>query len=252
MKGETNGQTDKFISPAVLGNKMDTRPFANCTGYEEALLDHKWDRDPDAVRQLIHHKCEETTNLYLGKCRFHCDVCKALLNDIGIFGGFSREAAIPTNKLMQHRKNDHGFLPTKTHTGNGTFQGAFAFTLTKSPGDNLTEDDMIKAVMKVMGQKSNPVKRFVWYIEYGDEEIRDHPHIHGMYETNDGGRVEAKHWKRAWPVWNEKLRLGAGFRGGYHRPVRVEESYLQYVAKCGDQRHDMYGIDDTSCKIEDE
>lgn len=130
----------------------------------------------------------------------------------------------------QHCKVKHS-LKSKTHQGNGAFQGTFAFTLTKAPDDNLTEFDMIKAVRKVMSQKSCPVFKYAWYLEYGDDQQKTHPHIHGLYETQNGGRIEAKHFKRAWPIWDEKTRLGKGFRGGYHRPVRDEEGYTDYIKK---------------------
>lgn len=130
----------------------------------------------------------------------------------------------------QHCKTTHS-LSKRTHKGNGAFQGAFAFTLTKSPDDDLTEFDMIKAVRKVMNQKSIPVFKYAWYLEYGDPEEKKHPHIHGLYETQNGGRIEAKHFKRAWKIWDEKTRLGKGFRGGYHRPIRSEEAYADYIRK---------------------
>lgn len=136
------------------------------------------------------------------------------------------------------RKDDEHFVlchgcPSQkvTHTGNGSHQGAFAFTLTKSPDDQLTEFDMIKAVRKVMSQKSCPVKKYAWYLEYGDDELKTHPHIHGMYETESQGMIETKHWKRAWPIWDPKVKMGKGFRGGYHRPVRSEEGYSDYIKK---------------------
>lgn len=125
----------------------------------------------------------------------------------------------------------------KPHTGNGVYQGPFAFTLTKSPKDNLTVGDMIKAVRKVMNQKSNPVKRYAWYYEDKGRDANDepiHPHIHGMYETDTLGRIEKKHWKRAWSIWGEgvpDLKMGAGFRGGYHREVKMQEAYSDYIKK---------------------
>lgn len=123
--------------------------------------------------------------------------------------------------------------PSTTHKGNGAPQGAFAFTLTKSPADEYSEEDMIKAVRKVMNQKSQPTVKFAWYLEYGDDEQKTHPHIHGMYETEDKGRIETKHWKRAWPIWDPKQKLGKGFRGGYHRLVRDDEAYDDYIKKDG-------------------
>lgn len=132
-----------------------------------------------------------------------------------------------------HLAQEHVVLQNTTHIGNGTHIGPFAFTLTKSPADGLTEDDMIKAVKKLMKQKSCPVTKYAWYLEYGDEATKQHPHIHGMYETHTGGRIESKHFKRAWSVWDPKLPMGAGHRGGYHRPVRAEEAYTNYIKDYG-------------------
>lgn len=127
----------------------------------------------------------------------------------------------------RHLKTTHN--PKTSHKGNGKPQGAFAFTLTASPKDGLDEFAMIKAARKVMNQKSCPVYKYAWFLEYGKENGL--PHIHGMYETNDGHRIEAKHFKRAWQIWDEKKQQGAGFRGGYHRPVRSEEHYTDYIKK---------------------
>lgn len=129
-----------------------------------------------------------------------------------------------------HIKLDNG---KTTHSGNGTYNGPFAFTLTKAPTDDLTEEDMIKAVKKLMKQKSCPVKKYAWYLEYGDADGKKHPHIHGMYETDTGGRIETKHFKRAWKIWDPDYKMGAGFRGGYHRPVKLEEQYTDYIKDYG-------------------
>lgn len=140
-------------------------------------------------------------------------------------------------QLQKHMKVCRKFWNrTKPRTGNGTYQGAWAFTLTMSPKDGLSVGDMLTAVRKVMKQKSNPVKSYAWYYEdKGRDDNGDpiHPHIHGMYETATGGRVEAKHFKRAWSIWDERKPIGAGFRGGYHRPVRSEERYDDYIKKDG-------------------
>lgn len=124
----------------------------------------------------------------------------------------------------------------KTRQGNGAHVGAFAFTLTKSTKDPYSVGDMLTAVRKIMSQKSCPVVKYAWYYEEkGRDENGDpiHPHIHGMYETATGGRIETKHWKRAWPIWDPDKPMGAGFRGGYHRPVRDSEGYSDYIKKDG-------------------
>lgn len=128
------------------------------------------------------------------------------------------------------------FKKTTTHDGNGAYAGAFAFTITQSPQDAFSIGDMLTAVRKVMSQRSKKVVKYAWYYEDKGQDALGtplHPHIHGMYETENGGRIEAKHWMRAWPIWDEKKPMGAGFRGGYHRPVRHGEAYESYIKKDG-------------------
>lgn len=124
----------------------------------------------------------------------------------------------------------------RVKVGNGVYQGPFAFTITKSPKDAYTVGDMLAAVRKVMRQKTNPVIKYAWYYEdKGRDDFGDplHPHIHGMYETADGSRIPTRQWQRAWEIWDPKVQMGAGFRGGYHRPVRFDEAYSNYIKKDG-------------------
>lgn len=134
---------------------------------------------------------------------------------------------------------EHSPKRNTSHEGNGTYKGPFAFTITTSPKWGKTVLDMVNAANKVMTQQSNKVKRFAWYYEdKGRDEGGDpiHPHIHGMYETETGGRIEIKHWRRAWTHWGEnkadKVR-GMGFEGGYHRPIHHGEEYNAYIKKDG-------------------
>jgi len=202
--------------------------------------------DVDEKRYLQKHQpCTNAEFLFQGKCKHCCNVCTVHWRNMpdNPFG----PAGTQWTKLFgSHLSKDHGIKPS-SHEGNGTYKGPFAFTITKSPTDDLSEEDMIKAVTKVMNQKSCPTKRFIWYIEYGSREqaedgARTHPHIHGMYETETGGRIEKKHWKRAWPIWDEGMRMGLGFRGGYHRKVYAEENYIDYVKKCADVRHGEFNL----------
>jgi len=188
-----------------------------------------------------------------GKCWQHCKTGVAFNTAMMAVEGSSTYKEARYRKIMEdwlkHSVEHHGYIDNckKTHKGNGAPQGAFAFTLTKSPMDDLTEFDMIKAVRKIMSQKSCPVARYAWYLEY--KENNTHPHIHGMYETVSLGRIEKKHWKRAWPIWDENHKLGNGFRGGYHRPVRVEEIYKDYISK-DKGRNEWYNIEGMDAPIE--
>jgi len=142
--------------------------------------------------------------------------------------------------------NNRCTCPIKAKAGNGAYKGPFAFTLTKSPKDPLTVGDMLTAVRKVMTQKSIPVVKYAWFYEdKGRDENGDaiHPHIHGMYETADGKRIETKYWKRYWNIWDPNVPIGAGFRGGYMRPVRSDEKYSAYIRKDGGMSESL-GLDE--------
>lgn len=131
----------------------------------------------------------------------------------------------------------HGCKKSTTHKGNGAHNGIWAGTLTMSPSDDKSEEDMIIAIKKIMRQKSCPVKRYVWYLEHTEAGT---PHVHFMYETESGGRIERKHFKRLWSLWDENTKCGAGFRGGYHRPCHSETEYLAYVKKDESPAHEDF------------
>lgn len=173
------------------------------------------------------------TNMVPGiPCVTCCPICKDLDRNAVAVAHNDILLNIAMSNMTKHIKEYHRGM-SKSHSGNGKHQGSFAFTLTMSPDDKLSEEDMISAVRKIMSQKSCPVSKYAWYLEYRDLQNKTGAHIHGMYETETGGRIEAKHWKRAWPIWDEKKILGNGFRGGYHRPVRSGESYNEYIQKQG-------------------
>jgi len=171
-----------------------------------------------------------------------CHECARLDERLVNISHNDNEQAKTIKEMWKHIDSFHRRLKPKSHIGNGAPMGQFAFTLTMSPNDNLSEEQMITAVRKLMAQRSCPVKSFAWYLEYGQPDTKTHPHIHGMYETESRGRIERKHFKRAWPIWDETIRMGAGFRGGYHRPVRDNESYAEYIKK-QDGVSDKFGVE---------
>lgn len=199
---------------------------------------------------LNRSRCQRALYPYNGRIYCYNDASGAALDENGLCincCSFSQEWATTSRfltsgnakpqewkehyaRFLKHAEEHHG-RAKKLHEGNGRPIGAFAFTLTYSPDDGLTEADLIVAVRKVMNQRSCPVKRYAWYLEYGDPETKRHPHIHGLYETETGGVIENKYWKRAWDIWNPKMKIGKGHRGGYHRPVRDDEDYSNYIKK---------------------
>lgn len=143
-----------------------------------------------------------------------------------------------TQHARNHDPDSHIDKPPRsTHEGNGAPNGTFAGTLTKAPDWSETEEDMIRAMHKIMEQKTCPVKKYAWYLEYTNADL---PHIHFIYQTTTGGRIHAKVFKRYWKQWDEKRKLGAGHQGGYHKFVDSETVYLEYIEKDGGIHQDRW------------
>lgn len=131
---------------------------------------------------------------------------------------------------LRHDPETHETAPPKTtHSGNGTHQGWFAGTLTMSPDDGKTEHDMVIAIEKIMKQQTCPVDKYAWYVEYTKAGLA---HIHFIYITPGGTRIHKKVFQRYW-MWEEPRNniKGAGFRGGYHKPVDSLVAYKEYISK---------------------
>lgn len=141
------------------------------------------------------------------------------------------------NANKKHRKTCPNQHATTSHKGNGAPKGLFAGTLTMSPEWGKTEEDMVSAIQKIFVQKTCPVQKYAWYLEETDNGT---PHIHFIYETDTGGRIHQKVFKRYWE-WDESVKCGKGHKGGYHRPVQSEIAYQEYIAKDAG-RHDVKGF----------
>lgn len=127
-----------------------------------------------------------------------------------------------------------------SHKGNGTHQGLYAGTLTMAPEWGKTEDDIVHAIEKIMAQKTCPVSKYAWYLEYTKNGT---PHIHFIYETESKGRIHKKIFKRYWE-WGEGeegKQMGQGWEGGYHKPVKSEVAYQEYISK-DEGRHAIKGF----------
>jgi len=111
----------------------------------------------------------------------------------------------------------------------------YAFTLTMPP-DYVSKLPIDVAARKIleMGQTSKPqyeyATEWAYVIEHTDKGT---PHIHGVYKTPSGKRIEQKYFKRHWDLWDEKINLGHGHKGGYHQKARHSESYANYMSKEG-------------------
>lgn len=83
------------------------------------------------------------------------------------------------------------------------------------------------------GLTNKPYEKAVSWAFVLEHTEKGTPHIHGVYRTPSGRRISSKYFNRYWPLWNEKEKMGQGFKGGYHSPARHSESYSAYLEKEG-------------------
>jgi len=116
-----------------------------------------------------------------------------------------------------------------THAG---YQlGAREFTLTYSPkwfSDNEAKARMILAIEKLCKYYRDDIVQLRAVGEVGTNGLS---HIHCFYKLRGGLKITDKNFKRAWPHWNPKNKLGSGFEGGHHACVKSESDFMGYIDK---------------------
>lgn len=167
-------------------------------------------------------------NVRCDKCRYIEEGLYRYSSDDSYFGRMEWNKFVKLATTHDPTTHSEKVIVKYSHEGNGAPNGVFAGTLTKAPDWEETEEDMVVAIEKIMSQKTCPIDKYSWYVEYTDNGL---PHIHFIYRTVSGGRIHAKVFKRYWKQWDEKRKLGKGHQGGYHRHVESETAYLEYIEK---------------------
>jgi len=112
-------------------------------------------------------------------------------------------------------------------------RGPHEFTLTYSPTKHGWNTDEGKAAMR------EAIERLTRYYREEIEEFHavgeltqaGIPHVHAWYRLDGGRRITTKSFKRAYPIWNERNKLGAGHEGGHHAPVKRQSDFDGYIEK---------------------
>lgn len=112
-------------------------------------------------------------------------------------------------------------------------KGAWAFTLTYSPAKTGWDKEEAMATMR------EAIRRLRHYYRHEIEEFEavgeltqaGLPHVHGLYRLTGGKRMTTKNFKRAYPIWDPKSRMGSGHVGGYHQPAKSDSDYSGYIQK---------------------
>lgn len=152
-----------------------------------------------------------------------CEVCAKFIDDLKPLLNMNDSDNMPRSvKLIEenhkHCKQKHRLSKKQ-----------FAFTLTTNSDDRASaQSQLCFAVLRLFEQRTNPIAQGGAWLEYTEA---GRPHIHGWYETKDGGRVFAKTFARCWPLWKEKRGL-TRFGGGYHEEMKTNR-YLAYASAEG-------------------
>jgi len=110
--------------------------------------------------------------------------------------------------------------------------GPREFTLTYSPSW-YSEDTDAQNAMRCA------VERLTKY--YKDEIIEFHAvgeftkdgksHVHAWYHLRDGHKITDKNFKRAYPHWDARKKLGKGHQGGHHATITRLSDFYGYAEK---------------------
>lgn len=121
-----------------------------------------------------------------------------------------------------------------THKANAeSKRGPWEFTLTYSPTKHGWSHDEAKAEMR------SAIERLTRYYREEIEEFHavgeltqaGAPHVHAWYRLDAGRRITSKNFRRAYPIWNERVKIGRGHEGGHHEPVKRQADFDGYIEK---------------------
>lgn len=174
---------------------------------------------------------------YLATCYHNADVERTLAERSGTHGrydfppvGWKDHGDCPNCKALQ-KILTYNIGKDSRKADPGT---EYAFTLTMPP-DYTPKKPIEEAARLILehGLVSGTKEKATEWAFVKEHTEQGTPHIYGVYKTESGKRIEQKYFKRYWELWDEKIKLGHGFKGGYHQKARHNESYKAYMEKEG-------------------
>lgn len=111
--------------------------------------------------------------------------------------------------------------------------GTWEFTLTYSPKKHGwlasdAEDAMRTAIERLARYYADEIEEFH---AVGERTQAGQPHVHAWYRLRGGRKMTTKNMRRAYPIWNERHKLGTGHEGGHHAPVKRTADFAGYIEK---------------------
>jgi len=110
--------------------------------------------------------------------------------------------------------------------------GPREFTLTYSPSWYDTDADAQRAMKLALERLTKYYKNeIIEFHAVGEYTNSGASHIHAWYHLTGGRKITDKNFKRAYPRWNPKKKLGRGFEGGHHENIRRTADFAGYIEK---------------------
>lgn len=120
----------------------------------------------------------------------------------------------------------------KQHKPNRYELGAREFTFTYSPkwfDDATARMQMSSAIQKLCRYYKDEIIQLRAVGEVGTSGLS---HIHCFYKLRGGNKITDKNFKRAWKMWDVRVKQGpTGHQGGHHANVRSEADFHGYIDK---------------------
>lgn len=145
----------------------------------------------------------------------------------------ARKDGYPEGDVLFHYDflKDLNLLPNLVRKHRGYELGPREFTLTYSLkwfSDTEARAKMEMAIDKLLRYHYNELETLRAVGEVGSNGLS---HVHCFYKFKNGNKITDKNFKRAWPHWNPKKKMGKGFEGGHHATVKQESDFLGYIEK---------------------
>jgi len=110
--------------------------------------------------------------------------------------------------------------------------GPREFTLTYSPTWFSSDEEAQRAMKAAIERLTRYYKKeIIEFNAVGEYTAAGASHIHAWYHLTGGRKITDKSFKRAWPRWNPKKKLGRGFEGGHHQTINRLSDFSSYIEK---------------------
>lgn len=110
--------------------------------------------------------------------------------------------------------------------------GPREFTLTYSPSWYSSDEDAQQAMRCAIDRLTRYYKHEIKeFHAIGEYTTAGCAHVHAYYLLEGGRKITDKNFKRAYPHWNPKKKLGKGHEGGHHASINRISDFAGYTEK---------------------